>query len=241
MGITLNGELVHARRCAAGLTVAALADRVGVHTDVIWAIEHGDGRTIENLPVLTLVSLANSLDLHPSQLFADTEAASPRSLAPDDVVLEAALLEHGASITRDDLAIVFGWPLARIECVLAALHQRLASTGARLHPVGVDTYTIAPNRRAANVDQWVQLGQSRSAHAPLTPDAARALYKLFAWQASLTYTAAQRRSASTAFRTDDWDDTREDLRQLREQQLLDQTGLYVRPSPDVYFSLGLTD
>ncbi len=166
MGVALNGELVHARRCAAGLTVTALADRVGVHTDVIWAIEQGDERKLENLPVLTLVSLANSLDLHPSQLFAESPAASPSAPAPDDLMLEAALLEHGARVTREDLAISFAWPLARIELALAALHQRLASTGARLHPVGLDRYAIAPNRHALTADQWVQLSQSRSRHAP---------------------------------------------------------------------------
>ncbi len=74
----------------------------------------------------------------------------------------------------------------------------------------------------------------------LTPDAATALYELFAWQAHLTWITSQRHWASTTFRTDDWDDTCEGSRQLREQQLLDQTDLYVRPSPDVYFSLGLT-
>jgi transcriptional regulator with XRE-family HTH domain len=60
MDLGLNGARVHACRIAAGLTVAALADRVGVHADVIWAIEEGDERQLEQLPVVTLVSLATA-------------------------------------------------------------------------------------------------------------------------------------------------------------------------------------
>jgi transcriptional regulator with XRE-family HTH domain len=120
MDISLNAALVHARRVAAGPTVAALADRVGVHSSVIWAIEEGNERQLEQLPLVTIVALAQSLELHPGDVFSDRDqSASPP--APDNVALEAALLQHGEAITRDDLAVALDWPLARVERALAAL------------------------------------------------------------------------------------------------------------------------
>jgi chromosome segregation and condensation protein ScpB len=242
MVVGLNGALVHTRRVAAGLSVATLADRVGAHADVIWAIEEDDERHLEQFPVVTLVSLANSLDLSTRQLFADTEVPSTAPPAPDDVTLEAALLEHGATVTCEDLALAFGWPVARIELALAALHQRLASTGARLHPVGIDRYSVAPNRRALTADQWIQLGQARSAHTPLTPEAATALYQIIVLNAGSFPTSRRRRSqAPSAWRTDEWDDADQGLRQLRDQGLLAADGPNFSLNQDVRYSLGLEE
>ena len=39
----------------------------------------------------------------------------------DDVLVEAALAKHGASITRHDLAVALQWDLARVERVCARL------------------------------------------------------------------------------------------------------------------------
>jgi transcriptional regulator with XRE-family HTH domain len=240
MDLSLNGALVHTCRVSASLTVAALAARVGVHADVIWAIEEGDERQLDQLSVATLVSLANSLDLRPSQLFAETEVPSTAPPTPDDVKLEVALLEHGATVTCEDLALALGWPLARIQLGLAALHQRLTPTGARLHPVGMDRYVVAPYRRALTADQWIQLGQARSAHTPLALEAATALYHIIALNASSFPTSRRRRSqAPSTWRTDEWNDTDEGLRQLRDQGLLDADGPNFSPNQDVRYSLGL--
>ncbi|MDQ6674248.1 MAG: hypothetical protein M3069_26525 [Chloroflexota bacterium] len=222
MDIGLNGALVHARRVAAGLTVAALADRVGVHSFVIWAIEEGNERQLEHLPIVTIVALAHSLDLHPGDMFSDRDQ-SPTRPTPDDIALEAALLQHGEAIAQDDLAAALDWPLARVERAFAALHHRLAPTGARLHPTGVNAYVIASNRNALTTQQWIQLGRARSGHVPLTEDAATELYHLIALQTSPA-AVPRRRSAPRAWRTDEWDDENEPLRQLREQQLLDSSG-----------------
>jgi transcriptional regulator with XRE-family HTH domain len=227
-------------RASAGLTVAVLADRVGVHADVIWAIEAGDERQLDQLSVATLVSLANSLDLRPSQLFAETEVASTAPPTPDDIILEAALLEHGATVTCQDLALAFGWPLARVERTLAALDQRLRPTGARLHPVGMDRYAVAPNRHALTAEQWIEVGQARSAHTPLTMETATALYQIIALNAGSFPTSRRRRStAPSRWRTDEWDDADGGLRQLRNQGLLDADGPNFSPNRDVRYSLGL--
>jgi transcriptional regulator with XRE-family HTH domain len=237
MGLGLNGALLHARRVAAGLTVAALADRVGVHADVIWAMEEGNERQLEHLSIAMLVALANSLDLHPSQLFAESDAMAPAAPAPDDVMLEAALLQLGTSVTREELAAAFGWPLARLERALAVLHQRLASSCARLHPVGLDRYVVAPNRRALTSDQWIQLGQSRSGHAPLTLEAATALYQIIVLHAHPSLASQRRRSpVPNVWRTDERDDADEGLRQLRAQGLLDGDGPNFAPTRDVRYS-----
>ncbi len=157
------------------------------------------------------------------------------------VTLEAALVEHGATVTCEDLALALGWPLARIELALAALHQRFASTGARLHPVGMDRYVVVPNRRALTADQWIQLGQARSAHTPLTLEAATALYQIINLNAGSCPTTSQRRrsQAPSTWRTDQWDDADEGLRQLRDQGLLDADGPNFSPNEDVRYSLGL--
>jgi transcriptional regulator with XRE-family HTH domain len=240
MGLALNGALVHTRRVAAGLSARALADRVGVHTDVIWAIEEGDARRLEQLSVVTLVSLADSLDLHPGQLFVDADVPPPVPPMPDDVMLEAALLELGTSVTCEDLASAFGWPLARIDRALAALRQRLASSGVRLHPIGLNRYLLAPNRRALTSDQWIQLGQSRSGHASLTLEAATALYQIIVLHAPASPTSHRRHShVPNMWRTDEWDDADEGLRQLRAGGLLDGDGPNFAPNRDVRYSLGL--
>jgi transcriptional regulator with XRE-family HTH domain len=239
MGSGLNSTLIRARRVAAGLTIYALADRVGVHAGVLWAIEDGDERRVAHFSLATLLALAASLDLRPGDLFIDQDhGATPPT--PDDVALEAALLLQGATVTREQLALAFSWPLARLDQALAALHQRLRPTGARLHPVGIDRYVIASNRNALPADQWVQLGQARSGHAPLTVDAATTLYHLIALRARFPPPHVRHRSAArNPWQTAEWDAADEGLRQLREQGLLDAEGPHFSASPDVRYSLGL--
>ena len=111
----------------------------------------------------------------------------------------------------------------------------------RLHPVATDRYVITPNRRALTRDQWLQLGQDSSQRLPLTPETAAMLYDIFAAQTSRIVSKLQRRSYAARWRTDEWDDTTYNRRQLRQQQLLDETGVHVRAHPDVYYSLGLSD
>ncbi len=150
---------------------------------------------------------------------------------------EAAL---NATVTRQQLALAFGWPLARLERTLAALHQRLRPTGARLHPVGTDRYVSAPHRNALPADQWVQLGQARSGYAPLTVDAATTLYHLIALHVGSPPRHVRHRSAArSTWGTGEWDAADEGLRQLREQDLLDAAGPRFAASPDVRYSLGL--
>ncbi len=241
MNVGLNGALVHARRVAAGLTVLALADHGGVHADVIWAIEEGNDRQLDQLPVVTIVTLAQSLDLRPSELFADQDAVPTRP-APDDVAIEAALLQHGATVTCEQLALAFGWPLARLERALAALHQRPRPTGARLHPVGTTRYVIVPNRHALTAPQWIQLGHARSEQAPFTVDAATVLYHLISLHEGAPPRRVRRQSsAPNTWRTDAWDTADEGLRQLREQALLDGDDPRFSASRDVRYSLGLDD
>ena len=53
--------------------------------------EEGDERQLEQIPVVTLLAVANCLDLRASQLFADTGVPSTAPPAPDDGLLRVQL------------------------------------------------------------------------------------------------------------------------------------------------------
>jgi hypothetical protein len=69
---------------------------------------------------------------------AGSGPARPRSGSRiyDDIAVEAALVEHGGVLTRDDLALALGWSLPRLERALLVLEQRLRPSGQRLRRVG---------------------------------------------------------------------------------------------------------
>jgi hypothetical protein len=101
---------------------------------------------------------------------------------------------------------------------------------------------IAPNRSALTTQQWIQLGHARSGHAPLTEDAATALYHLIVLHSSPIATTQRRRSASpSVWSTDEWNAADEGLQQLGDQSFLDPSGTHLSPSQEVRYSLGLTD
>jgi hypothetical protein len=106
----------------------------------------------------------------------------------------------------------------------------------------MDRYVVVTNRRALTADQWIQLGQARSAHTPLTLEAATTLYQIITLNAGSFPTSPRRRSqAPSTWRTDDWDDADEGLRQLRQQGLLDADDPNFSPNQDVRYSLGLEE
>ena len=109
-------------------------------------------------------------------------------------------------------------------------------------PAGIDRYVIAAHRNALPADQWVQLGQARSEHAPLTMEAATKLYHLIALRAdSASRRARHRRAARSPWGTGEWDADDEGLGQLRALGVLDAASPSFAASPDVRYSLGLDD
>src|SRR5712691_11403701 len=104
----------------------------------------------------------------------------------------------------------------------------------------MDRYAVGPNRRALTAEQWIEVGQARSAHMPLTMETAIALYPIIALNAGSFPTSRRRRSQTqSTWRTDEWDDADKGLRQLRAQGLLDADGPNFAPNQDVRYSLGL--
>jgi hypothetical protein len=92
----------------------------------------------------------------------------------DDVLVEAALATHGASITRHDLAVSLEWNLARVERALRALDSRLAETGLCLRRSGWDSYILTVRPRVLEAGAARRLRLAHDARVPL-PDWAAAL------------------------------------------------------------------
>jgi hypothetical protein len=59
-------------------------------------------------------------------------------------VLEAAIAEAAAAITRDELADILGWPLTRLLTALAELERHLDSRGTRLDADADIVYGLRP-------------------------------------------------------------------------------------------------
>jgi len=85
----------------------------------------------------------------------------------DDVLVEAALAVHGASITRHDLAIALQWDLARVERALRALECRLYGTGLCLSRSGWDSYSLTARPRVLGIEEARRLRLAHGGRAPL--------------------------------------------------------------------------
>jgi hypothetical protein len=103
---------------------------------------------------------------------------------PDDVLVEAALATHGASITRHDLAISLEWDLARVERALRALQSRLAGTGLCLRRSGWDSYILTTRPRVLGAAAAQRLRLAHDARAPLPAWAAALLSEIISGNAS---------------------------------------------------------
>jgi transcriptional regulator with XRE-family HTH domain len=169
----MNVNLITERRIAAGLTIRQLAHELAIESADLRRLEDGFVRDSECtwLSVATLSRICAALDLDLSDLLAGDQPA-PSAAAADDIKLEAALAEHGGVLTRDDLALALGWPLARLERALLALEQRLRPTGQRLRRVGWNSYTLRPSLNALSDTQRRELHQAHSGRAALNPKVA---------------------------------------------------------------------
>ena len=165
----MNVRLITERRIAAGLTVRQLADQLGLNAAVLRRLEDNLPNDAEGawLSVATLSRICTALDLDVSELLGGEKLAPCQSA--DDIKLEAALVEHGGVLTRDDLALALGWPLTRLERALLALEQRLRPTGQRLRRVDWNSYTLRPSLRALNVEERRELHRAHSGRTALKP------------------------------------------------------------------------
>jgi transcriptional regulator with XRE-family HTH domain len=169
----MNTELITERRIAAGLTIRELARQTGVAPAVVVDLEWRRVPDAEQtgLSVTSLWRICAALDLTMAELLDDGPPASgdPPEPADDDIAVEAALVEHGGVLTRDDLAMALGWSLHRLERALLVLEQRLRPTGQRLRRVGWNSYALCPRLGALQASQRRDLHRAHSGRVALGP------------------------------------------------------------------------
>jgi transcriptional regulator with XRE-family HTH domain len=169
----MNAGLITERRIAAGLTIRELARQTGVAPAVVVDLEWGRVPDAERtgLSVASLWRICAALDLTIGELFGDGPPASgdPPAPADDDIAAEAALVEHGGVLTRDDLALALGWSLHRLERALLVLERRLRPTGQRLRRVGWNSYALCPRLGALRASQRRDLHRAHSGRVALGP------------------------------------------------------------------------
>jgi hypothetical protein len=147
----------------------------------------------------------------------------------DDVLVEAALAKHGASITRHDLAVALQWDLARVERALRALEGRLAGTGLCLSRSGWDCYRLTARPRVLGVEEARRLRLAHGGRVPLPPWAAALLSHII--------TGAATGGVDEDVVPEPYRSAGIDV--LLDRALITATGHGYRPSNEVIFSLRL--
>jgi transcriptional regulator with XRE-family HTH domain len=228
----LNWSLICERRAAAGLTVRQLADRLGVDAGTLQDIERGFADDADAVTVGLLRRICQAVDLDPAEVIDPPRTTPPEPA--DDRKVEAALVEHGGVLTRDDLAAALSWPLARLERALLSLERRLKPTGLRLRRVGWNSYTLGPNLGVLTGEERRQLHRNHTGRVGLTESVAFILLGVV-----------------NGYRSEDWllrlpADDRRGIELLARQGLIEPSSQdrwepTWQPTADVLYSLCLQD
>jgi transcriptional regulator with XRE-family HTH domain len=166
----IGGRLISERRAAAGLTVRQLADQLGIDARTLADFERNFSHDAGAIPVDLLHRICQALDLELAEVI-DPPTAAPQENA-DDRKFEAALVEHGGVLTRDDLAAALSWPLTRLERALLSLEHRLKPTGLRLRRVGWNSYALGPNLGVLTGEERRRLHRTHVGRVGLTESVA---------------------------------------------------------------------
>jgi hypothetical protein len=110
-------------------------------------IEEGGGHS--DLTLGFVARLAEALGVDPAALLP---AAQTLTAAPDDASVEAALGELGRYVPVEELARALGWTLERTNEALAALEERLRTTGTSLKRKRFE-YMLGPRVSALSEEQ----------------------------------------------------------------------------------------
>jgi hypothetical protein len=130
-----------------GVEMKELAERVGQRLDIYI------GPDID-VPVTVAIRLARLLDvdlgdLQPhGRLPRADEVATDNVALTDVALLGAAVLHRNFQLSRDSLARVLGWPLARIERVLFGADLAAAVVGLRVSANGAGLVGLECRRSA---------------------------------------------------------------------------------------------
>lgn len=160
-----------AERCRQlGLDAHALARQASV--DPFFLIDRLGHRGAAGLPIGLLKFLSRALGLGIDEMLASP--AYDHDHLGDDVRVEAVLGVAG-SLSRDDVAHVFGWKLDRAERALAGLEARLRPTGTRLLHAGPNAYRLGPALSVLSRHDQQRARRRESYRAKLEPDDAAVL------------------------------------------------------------------
>jgi len=176
----LDISLILRRREALGLSQRALGRILGVSALTIHTLER-DGRAHGGLTVAFLISLADALGVGLLELFA-CHSTGTEPAAPDDVKLEAALLDdHSPKLVhKASLAKAFGWTSKRVDNAAGELAKRLAPTGLNLHTLsGIGVGLRARHAVIEDVERRT-LGQAEAARGGMKLAHARLLRRVIA-------------------------------------------------------------
>lgn len=141
-GWRLDGERV-LRLCAEnGLTLRQLAATMGSSGQRLGRLL--EGSSLDALTLKELQRLGDRLGVNGLQLVVgdDLEPSPSRQIRDDGVRLHAALARLRRSATRQELAGIFGWDLARTSAAIKAVDVLLAGTGQLVHRVGDFRYCL---------------------------------------------------------------------------------------------------
>jgi transcriptional regulator with XRE-family HTH domain len=148
----IDGQRVAELRRLAGLSQRALAGLMDVAQMTMRRIEENQGHG--DLTLRFVNRLAEVLGVEVAVLLP-APAARVRA-TPDDAAVEAALTDLGRYVPVEELARALGWTLERINAALAALDERLATTGSILKQRRFE-YSIGPRRSALTDKQHTHL------------------------------------------------------------------------------------
>lgn len=171
----MNRERITARCRELGLDPHTLARQASV--DPFFLVDRLGLRAAADLPVSLLAFLSRALGLHVEEILYGRSPDLDQ--VGDDLRVEAAL--HTAdTLSRDDIAHVFGWTLDRTERALGGLETRLRHTGTRLHHADGHRYWLGPARSVLSTHDLARIRQRERGRDSIAVDEAQVLHLIMA-------------------------------------------------------------
>jgi transcriptional regulator with XRE-family HTH domain len=135
----LNSRLLQERRLALGLSLAQMANRIGISSPSLALLERGRGHGDTTLA--TACRIARELNTTLASLVEQEDPPQPP--ADDDRRVEAAIHEAGRQLWLADLCQALDMCRPRVQAALGTLERRLEGTGTFLRRSGA-AYSFGP-------------------------------------------------------------------------------------------------
>jgi transcriptional regulator with XRE-family HTH domain len=221
----LDAQLIVELRLTCGMSQLALAKELGLSTVAIGSLERGANHSSLTLHRAKL--LADVLGVTLADLIAAPGDRQDHAPAADDLKVEAALALTNRKLLPQDLATAFGWSLERARSALESLRQRRAGTALRVHCTG-GRYRLLPARTALTNQELQTLKRSAVTQTRISNS-----------DAELLRIAVDRRE--TGWTGDVTEALRPALAHLINLGWIEHRNGHFYPSPEVTFSLGISD